>query len=126
MTNYQIILFLVKDGGSYTREEHLSLLKKKFPKEKITLGRVTAMRLSMAKSKFVKTEVTYLSANNRKMKALSVEKKYERYGTSRVNRRKEPLFDSYLTYEPKEVARHILMVQEFNKLLAKATHDRVY
>lgn len=33
MTNYDLIQFLIADGGFYIRDEHIAMLQKKFPDE---------------------------------------------------------------------------------------------
>lgn len=42
MTNFEIIEWLIKDGGQYTREQHITLLQQNFPELDITESKVTS------------------------------------------------------------------------------------
>ncbi|CAI2426119.1 Uncharacterised protein [Serratia liquefaciens] len=126
MTNYEILQYLIADGGFYIRDEHITLLRKAFPDENITPSRISALRCSITQSKYVTAEIVYIRSNIRTLKVLAVDPQYQTYARARPKESFQKITDSYLRSEPPEVVRHILLVQQFNKLLAPVTHQRAY
>lgn len=125
MSNFEIIQWLIKDGGHYTREQHISLLQVNFPDADITETKVTSIRQSMTTSRFVKVDVIETKNSGRLVKALSVDPEYKRYSRIR-NREPEIVPRAWLNDEPKCVVDCIKRVQWFNQLLAPVTHHRAY
>ncbi|WP_182074826.1 MULTISPECIES: hypothetical protein [unclassified Serratia (in: enterobacteria)] len=126
MTNYDLIHFLIADGGFYIRDEHIAMLQKKFPDEGITPERISNLRFSLTSSPYVKCEITFVKANVRALKVLSVDPLYQRYARKKPRGAIAKLTDSYLLSEPPEVVRRIQLMQLFNQLLAPVTHQRAY
>ncbi|CAI1754741.1 MULTISPECIES: hypothetical protein [Serratia] len=125
MSNFEIIEWLIKDGGHYTREQHISLLQVNFPDADITETKVTSIRQSMTTSRFVKVDVIETKNSGRLVKALAVDPEYKRYSRIR-NREPEIVPRAWLNDEPKCVVDCIKRVQWFNQLLAPVTHHRAY
>ncbi|MDR8493041.1 hypothetical protein OSC18_26575 [Serratia nevei] len=125
MTNFEIIEWLIKDGGQYTREQHITLLQHNFPELDITESKVTSIRQSMATSPFVKAVVEDVKPQGRKIKVLSVDPEYKRYSRARVDR-PEVVSNAWLNEEPRSVVECIKRVKWFNQLLATVTHQRAY
>ncbi|WP_182074822.1 MULTISPECIES: hypothetical protein [unclassified Serratia (in: enterobacteria)] len=126
MTNYDLILFLIADGGFYIRDEHIAMLQKKFPDEGITPERISNLRFSLTSSPYVQCDIIYVKANVRALKVLSVDPLYQRYARKKPRGAIAKLTDSYLLSEPPEVVRRIQLMQLFNQLLAPVTHQRAY
>lgn len=125
MTNFEIIEWLIQDGGQYTREQHITLLQQNFPELDITESKVTSIRQSMATSPFVKAVVEDVRPQGRKIKVLSVDPEYKRYSRARVDR-PEVVASAWLNEEPRSVVECIKRVKWFNQLLAPVTHQRAY
>ncbi|MDS0779975.1 hypothetical protein OSC13_18860 [Serratia marcescens] len=125
MTNFEIIEWLIKDGGQYTREQHITLLQQNFPELDITESKVTSIRQSMATSPFVKAVVEDVKPQGRKIKVISVDPEYKRYSRAHADR-PEVVANAWLNEEPRSVVECIKRVKWFNQLLAPVTHQRAY
>ncbi|KFK93578.1 MULTISPECIES: hypothetical protein [unclassified Serratia (in: enterobacteria)] len=126
LTNYDLLIFLIADGGHYTRSEHVKLLSEKFPGEHIDVGRVSSLRASMLYSKFVTSETQSGTDGHRAIKVIAVDEQFGRYAYKRPNESKPSPMTSYLLSEPEEVVRTIKLRMEFDNLLRKhhANRDR--
>ncbi|CAI1744007.1 hypothetical protein [Serratia entomophila] len=125
MSNFEILEWLIKDGGQYTREQHISILQQNFPELDITESKVTSLRQSIATSRFVKAEIEEVKPQGRKMRILAVDPEYKRYSRARIGR-PENAPTTWLNEEPKAVVDYINRVKWFNQLLAPVTHQRAY
>ncbi|CAI1788629.1 Uncharacterised protein [Serratia entomophila] len=125
MSNFEILEWLIKDGGQYTREQHIALLQQNFPELDITETKVSSIRQSMATSRFVKVEIEDVYPQGRKIRVLAVDPEYKRYSRARIGR-PENASSSWLNEEPKAVVDYINRVKWFNQLLAPVTHQRAY
>jgi hypothetical protein len=125
MSNFEILEWLIKDGGQYTREQHIAILQQNFPDLDITESKVTSLRQSIATSRFVKADIEDVKPQGRKMKVLAVEPEYKRYSRARVGL-PENAPTTWLNEEPKAVVDYINRVRWFNQLLSTATHQRAY
>ncbi len=83
MTNYEILQYLIADGGFYIRDEHITLLRKAFPDENITPARISALRCSITQCKYVTAEIVYIRSNIRALKVLAVDPQYQTYARAR-------------------------------------------
>ena len=124
MTNFEIIEWLIKDGGQYTREQHISLLQQNFPELDITESKVTSIRQSMATSPFVKAVVEDVKPQAEN-KSPSVDPEYKRYSRARVDR-PEVVASAWLNEEPRSVVECIKRVKWFQPAVAPVTHQRAY
>ncbi|MEX3170755.1 hypothetical protein AB4M04_01485 [Serratia quinivorans] len=126
MTNCELLKHLVKDGGSYTCSELRTHLNAVFPGENIDVNRTRTLRAAMVNSCFVKCEWAHVGKGEKSIKVVSVDPRFGDYARAKPKGVQQKITDSYLRSEPPEVVRHILLVQQFNKLLAPVTHQRAY
>lgn len=124
MTNYEMLQFLIEDGGWYTAAGHLKVLQAKCPD--ITADQVKSLRAAIQNSTLLKAKSKTVEGNKAAFKVISVDPSYNTYARARPTEKRDKFTDSYLRSEPPEVVRQILLVQQFNKLLAPVTHQRAY
>ncbi|HGM4943637.1 TPA: hypothetical protein ACKPW5_003101 [Serratia marcescens] len=125
-TNYDFMKFLIKDGGYYDCAGHMEILVKAFPKSEITIKHIRSLRTQICSSTLVKYDFTIAKSRQKAMRVISVDPRYQVHAVARPAERREKITDSYIRSEPPEVVRHILLVQQFNKLLAPVTLQRAY
>ncbi|MGB8666127.1 MAG: hypothetical protein WCD24_15465, partial [Serratia inhibens] len=118
--------FLIQDGGYYDCAGHMALLAKAFPKTEITIKRIRSLRKQICSSSIVKYDFIIAKSRQKAMRVIFVDPRYEIHAISRPAGRREKITDSYIRSEPPEVVRQMLLVQQFNKLLAPVTHHRAY
>ncbi|WP_261437592.1 hypothetical protein [Serratia proteamaculans] len=125
-TNYDFLKFLVKDGGHYDAIGHLAALQKAFPKSKINIKIVRRLRRQMSESTLVVSDYYIAKSRQKALKVISVDPRYEAHAKAPSEKRRDKIADSYLTYGHETEVRAILLVQQFNQLLAPVTHHRAY
>lgn len=115
MNNYKILRWLVKDGGYYTRAEHIALLKKAFPEWEITAKNINNLRSSMTRSTLIKSHVIYDKGVSTRIKVISVSPQFSKYSHVRTKKSDSTPF-TFLKNEPPETIRRIELYMMFNKL----------
>lgn len=125
-TNYDFIKYLIQDGGYHDCASHMALLQKAFPKSEITIKHIRSLRTQISTSTLVKYDFKIAKSRQKAIRVISVDPRYKVHAVARPAERREKITDSYIRSEPPEVVRHILLVQQFNQLLAPVTHQRAY
>ncbi|RZV01033.1 UNVERIFIED_ORG: hypothetical protein EOZ59_0970 [Serratia quinivorans] len=125
-TNYDFLKFLVKDTGYYDVAGHLEVLQKAFPWSEIDIKIVRRLRRQISESNHVVCDSYIARSRQRAMRVISVDPRYEIHAKAPSDKLRDRIADSYLTYGHETEARAILLVQQFNKLLAPVTHQRAY
>lgn len=118
INNFQVLQFLIQDGGYYTRSQHHYLLTKTFPKDDMNLSRISSLRATMLNSQFVHIDFRIVPGGEREIKVLAVDKQFRRYARAAGVREKRST-KSYLKGEPDEVVTAIRLGMMFNQLLAR-------
>lgn len=90
------------------------------------MKRTRTLRAAMVKSCFVKCEWAHVGKGEKSIKVVSVDPRFGDYARAKPKGVQQKITDSYLRSEPPEVVRQMLLVQQFNKLLAPVTHQRAY
>lgn len=125
-TNYDFLKFLVKDTGYYDVAGHLEVLQKAFPWSEIDIKIVRRLRRQISESNHVVCDSYIARSRQKAMRVISVDPRYEIHAKAPSDKLRDRIADSYLTYGHETEARAILLVQQFNKLLAPVTHQRAY
>lgn len=123
MTNYEMLQFLIEDGGWYTAAGHFDLLKSKFPE--ITENHIKSLRSAIQRSPLVVSKSKF-AEGKKAFKVVSIDPSYITYARARPPTTPGKITDSYIRSEPPEVVRMILLVQQFNQLITPVTHQRAY
>lgn len=125
-TNYDFLKFLAKDTGYYDVAGHLEVLQKAFPKSMVNIKIVRRLRRQISESSHVVYDVYIAKSRQKALKVISVDPRYEVHAKAPSEKCRYRIADSYLTYGHETEVRAILLVQQFNQLLAAATHQRAY
>ncbi|CAI1574268.1 Uncharacterised protein [Serratia entomophila] len=124
MTNYEMLLFLIEDEGWYTAAGHFKRIKSKFPG--LTENHIKSLRGAIQNSTLITAKSKIVEGNKIAYKIISVSPIYNNYARVKSPYSSGKYTDSYIRSEPPEVGRMILLVQQFNQLLATVTHQRAY
>lgn len=118
-TNYELMSFLVKNGGYYNASGHLEVLQQKFPKAGIDKNQITELRHSIRTSKLVVYDAKTIHKMNMHIKVISVHPRFA--NLSRLidkKKMREKITDSYFTCGHQTEIRAIKLRRQFDQLLS--------
>ncbi|MDQ7101904.1 MULTISPECIES: hypothetical protein [unclassified Serratia (in: enterobacteria)] len=85
-TNYDLLMFLKENGGHYTHNEHLDLIKSNFPKANIDMRRILNLRNSAKRSINVDIDIIQKNVGRTRqyeIKIISVHSDFKSVATSK-------------------------------------------
>jgi len=124
--NYDFLQFLVKDAGYYDVAGHIEVLQKAFPWSNIDIKIIRTLRRQISESNHVVCDSYIARSRQKALKVISVDPRYKIHSKTPSEKLRDKITDSYIRSEPPAVVRQILLVQQFNQLLAPVTRQRTY